>query len=135
MTPEAALAKVAYVLGCCKDNAARRRILSHDLRGEITLPPRPRNTPEDESGAVTFDLHTVPSGQVGINQLAARIGGVMVRAGKDGPSNIWADRLFPYLFCAAAEADDVAMLTQLFSITKSLKVRSAEACVRPLIHT
>ncbi len=56
MTPEAALAKVAYVLGRWKDNATRRRILTYDLRGEITLPaPIERITGE----AATFNLQGV----------------------------------------------------------------------------
>ncbi len=124
MTPEAALAKVAYVLGRWKDNATRRRILTYDLRGEITLPaPIERITGE----AATFNLQGVTTGQAGITQLVGHIGSMMARTtDEDGPANIWAHRLFPYLMCGAAEANDVHMLEQLHSIVHNFDVSSFE---------
>uniref|UniRef100_A0A5K3FDJ8 asparaginase n=1 Tax=Mesocestoides corti TaxID=53468 RepID=A0A5K3FDJ8_MESCO len=120
MTPEAALAKLAYVLGRWKDIPTRRRILTYDLRGEVTLPTA--LTPDTTEEAPAFSLQGVTTGQAGITQVVGHVGAIMCRATENGPANVWAQRLFPYLLCGAAETNDCDMLDQLFSITHTFDI-------------
>lgn len=116
MTLEAALAKLSYVLGVSKDTKVRRRMFYCDLCGEVTLPPTQEDTTAQPPA---FILQDVPSGQEGINQLVGHIGSIFMRATAEGPANIWAQRILPYLLCGAAEANDCDMLEQLFAVAHS----------------
>ncbi|VDM21442.1 unnamed protein product [Hydatigera taeniaeformis] len=119
MTPEAALAKMAYVLGRFKDAPTRRRMLTHDLRGEVTLPPAELTVAPKETPA--FSLRNVVSGQAGITQMVGHIGSILSNATEDGPANVWAMRILPYLFCGAAEANECDVLEQLGNITHNFE--------------
>ncbi|KAM7540974.1 hypothetical protein Aperf_G00000023396 [Anoplocephala perfoliata] len=123
MTAEAALAKLSYVLGVSKDTKVRRRMLYCDLRGEVTLPPTQEDTVVQPP---VFSLQAVPSGQEGINQLVGHIGSIFTRATAEGPANIWALRILPYLLCGAAEANDCDMLEQLFTVVRTFDVCDRE---------
>lgn len=122
MTPEAALAKLAYVLGRFKDVPTRRRMLTYDLRGEVTLPPAEETAEVITTEAPAFNLQNVVSGQAGITQMVGHVGSILSRATDDGPTNVWTLRILPYLFCGAAEANDCDVLEQLANITHSFEV-------------
>ncbi|KAL5112506.1 L-asparaginase [Taenia crassiceps] len=121
MTLEAALAKLAYVLGRFKDVSTRRRMLTYDLRGEVTLPSVEETAKVVATEAPTFSLQNVVSGQAGITQMVGHIGSILSHATEDGPINIWTLRILPYLFCGAAEANDCDVLEQLGNITHSFE--------------
>ncbi|VDK38011.1 unnamed protein product [Taenia asiatica] len=121
MTPEAALAKLAYVLGRFKDVPTRRRMLTYDLRGEVTLPPAEETVEIATTEPPAFSLQNVVSGQAGITQMVGHIGSILSHATEDGPTNVWTLRILPYLFCGAAEANDCDVLEQLANITHSFE--------------
>nr|CDS32352.1 Asparaginase glutaminase [Hymenolepis microstoma] len=123
MTPEAALAKLSYVLGVSNDIKVRRRMLRCDLRGEVTLPPaREVNVAQPPN----FSLQGVSSGYEGINQLVGHVGYIFAKATVEGSGNLWAQRILPNLLCGAAEANDCYMLEQLYTVTHSFDVPDRE---------
>nr|CDS15566.1 Asparaginase glutaminase [Echinococcus granulosus] len=126
MTPEAALAKLAYVLGCFKDAPTRRRMLTYDLRGEVTLPPEEETAEVITAEAPAFSLRNVVSGQAGITQIVGHVGSILSRATEDGSTNVWTLRILPYLFCGAAETNDCDLLEQLSNITHSFEFCDSE---------
>ncbi|KAM3179084.1 hypothetical protein ACTXT7_001304 [Hymenolepis weldensis] len=123
MTPEAALAKLSYVLGVNNDIKVRRRMLHCDLRGEVTLLPSQEVTVVHPPN---FSLQGVSSGHEGINQLVGHVGSIFTKATAEGPTNLWAQRILPNLLCGAAEANDCDMLEQLYTVTHSFDVSDRE---------
>ncbi|VDN97775.1 unnamed protein product [Rodentolepis nana] len=123
MTPEAALAKLSYVLGVSNDIKVRRRMLRCDLRGEVTLPPAQE---VNVAQPPNFSLQDVSSGSEGINQLVGHVGYIFSKATVEGSSNLWAQRILPNLLCGAAEANDCFVLEQLYTVTHSFDVPDRE---------
>lgn len=135
MTPEAALAKLAYVLGRWRDVPTRKRMLSSDLRGEVTLlfpdedkeVVRPTAVPME---APSYTMRNAISDQMGIAQVVNFLGSICSHATEEGPANEWALRILPYLLCSAAEVNDCCMLQQIFDITHSFEVGVLECTYR-----
>lgn len=125
MTPEAALAKLSYVLGVSNDIKVRRRMLHCDLRGEVTLPPSQEVTVVQPP---SFSLQGVSTGHEGINELVGHVGSIFTKATAEGPTNLWAQRILPNLLCGAAEANDCDMLEQLYVVTHSFDVSDFHRC-------
>ncbi|KAL7061487.1 hypothetical protein AAHC03_01866 [Spirometra sp. Aus1] len=112
MTPEAALAKVSYVLGKWSDNKTRRLMLSRNLRGEMTIPVEaPVSKPQQDA------LSSLSTGQAGLTQLVGYMGTYLSEPETNKKAAVWASHLFPLLFCSAAAANEVDELDQLFKVT------------------
>uniref|UniRef100_A0A0V0J7L3 asparaginase n=1 Tax=Schistocephalus solidus TaxID=70667 RepID=A0A0V0J7L3_SCHSO len=112
MTPEAALAKVSYVLGKWSDNKTRRLMLARNLRGEMTISVE---APVKKSQSA--DLSSLSVGQAGLTQLVGYLGAYLSEPEVNKKATAWASHLFPFLFCSAAAANEVDELDQLFKVT------------------
>ncbi|VDD79356.1 unnamed protein product [Mesocestoides corti] len=111
ITTEAALMKLAYVLGKWDDPSAQRRMLAHSLRGEMTEPLVETRRHRNASTHATLST----TGAASMDATVA-LGDLFVSADANSLSSVWSRPLFISLMCAAAEADDVDMLEQLFRI-------------------
>ncbi|VDO07118.1 unnamed protein product [Rodentolepis nana] len=111
ITTEAALMKMAYVLGKWSDTATQRRMLSYNLRGEITEPlvetRRHRKSSPDRSSPVE-----------GMATMATTtgLGCILMNAENAELTNLWSANLFRSLVCAAAMNDEVEVLQELLRI-------------------
>ncbi|VDL18931.1 unnamed protein product [Hymenolepis diminuta] len=111
ITTEAALMKMAYVLGKWSDTGTQRRMLGHNLRGEMT-----------ESFVETrhhrrssLDRNRSVEGMASMATTTG-LGCILVNAENTGLASVWSVNLFRSLMCAAAVNDDVEVLEQLFRI-------------------
>ncbi|KAM3173253.1 hypothetical protein ACTXT7_012875 [Hymenolepis weldensis] len=111
ITTEAALMKMAYILGKWSDTGTQRRMLGHNLRGEMTESfvetRHHRRSSLDHNRSVE-----------GMASMATTtgLGCLLLNAENAGLASVWSVNLFRSLMCAAAVNDDVEVLEQLFRI-------------------
>ncbi|VDK39206.1 unnamed protein product [Taenia asiatica] len=125
ITTEAALMKMAYVLGKWDDPATQRRMLSHSLRGEMTEPFVETRCHRHQSvGTSQASEGWAPK------EMTTALGEALVNAEAAGLSRQWSENLFHSLICAAADHDDVEMLEQILRISGHFEARNGH--VHPL---
>lgn len=112
ITTEAALMKMAYVLGKWDNPATQRRMLSHSLRGEMTEPFVETRSHRRHSVSTSQSSEASAS-----KEMTTALGETLVNAEAAGLARQWSENLFHSLICAAADNDDVEMLEQLLHIS------------------
>nr|CDS29446.1 Ankyrin [Hymenolepis microstoma] len=111
ITTEAALMKLAYVLGKWSDTATQRRMLGFNLRGEITEPlveTRRHHRSSLERNSPVEGMATMAT--------TTGLGCILVNAENAELTNVWSPNLFRSLVCAAAMNDEVEVLQELLRI-------------------
>ncbi|CDS35712.1 Ankyrin [Echinococcus multilocularis] len=112
ITTEAALMKMAYVLGKWDNPATQRRMLSHSLRGEMTEPSVETRSHRRHSVSTSQSSEASAS-----KEMTTALGETLVNVEAAGLARQWSENLFHSLICAAADNDDVEMLEQLLHIS------------------
>lgn len=120
MTTEAALTKLAYVLGKreLSDPESKREWLLRSLRGEVTIEG------EDAQSARLHGverLNHVASEKHLMDYLAELFTHAKLED-QDGRGSMWVRRLAPALACTAAASNNVASLEELYSMIGHLQV-------------
>ncbi|VDP82361.1 unnamed protein product [Echinostoma caproni] len=124
MTTEAALTKLAYVLGKrdLPDIASKRDYLLRSLRGEVTIEG------EDAQSARLNGLrHLTHMGSE--KSLMTYLAELFARAKSedlDGRGSMWVRRLAPALACTAAASNNVASLEELYHMMGHLQLADSE---------
>ncbi|VDM17239.1 unnamed protein product [Hydatigera taeniaeformis] len=101
ITTEAALMKMAYVLGKWDDPVTQRRMLSHSLRGEMTEPfVETRSHRRHSVSTSQTSERSAPK------EMTTALGEALLNAETTGLARQWSENLFHSLICAAADHDD-----------------------------
>ncbi|CAH8552198.1 unnamed protein product [Dicrocoelium dendriticum] len=125
MTTEAALTKLAYVLGKTEfaDPDTKRAMLMRSLRGEVTVEG------EDAQTAKLFNTQfTGVHGERGLIHYFADLFSQANVDDTEGRGMMWARRLAPALACAAAASNNVATLEELWDVLGHLQLSDCDGC-------
>ncbi|KAF8562465.1 hypothetical protein P879_09390 [Paragonimus westermani] len=129
ITTEAALTKLAYVLGKKEyaDVATKRIMLLRALRGEVTI---------EGEDAQTAKLFKFQFDQVNLERnLLTYFADLFAEAKVDDPDGrglMWARRLTPALACVAAASNNIASLEELYRVLGHLQLSDCDG--RSTLH-
>lgn len=111
--------KLAYVLGKWEDPVTRRRMLAHNLRGEMTEPVV--MTRRQRQRSIHIESSNASSGSASQEETVA-LGNLLISADGAGLSSVWSRNIFLAMMCSAARNDEVDLLEQLLHIVGHLEV-------------
>ncbi|CAL8102685.1 unnamed protein product [Calicophoron daubneyi] len=123
MTTEAALTKLAYVLGRTDlpDMKSKRALLLRNLRGEVTV----QADDAQKANLLPVEYEKIGSAKSMMSYFAHMFTEA-AESESDGRGLLWARLMAPAIACSAAASNNVAALKELFAVFGHLQLEDSE---------